>query len=211
VKIAALYDVHANLPALDAVLAEVPAEATIVLGGDHVYGPYPAETLARLRSLGERALWIRGNCDREQRELLGTTASHDVLEWVGARLAPADVEFLYALSRTLELDGTLFCHATPIDDEDRFDVDTPEDEVAAWFEDVAVRTVVCGHTHRQFDRMIVGRRVINVGSVGMPHEDEPGAYWALLEDGHVALRRTEYDPASLPAVAGYPRPWWAGA
>jgi len=212
VRIAALYDVHANLPALHAVLAEVPADATIVLGGDHVYGPFPDETLGRLRALGDRAVWLRGNTDREQRELGGGSASHDVLEWVGARLSAEDVAFLHGLPPAFELDGILFCHATPRNDVDRFDVGTAEEEVAPWFAGVEAATVVCGHTHRQFERTIAGRRVVNAGSVGMPHEGEPGAYWALLDDGAVSFRRTAYDAAPLAGAAGYPRPWWdAGA
>jgi predicted phosphodiesterase len=211
VRVAALYDVHGNLPALDAVLAEVPDDAAIVLGGDHVYGPFPVETLARLGALGARARWLRGNTDREQLEIGAGEGAHDVLVWVGERLTESDVRFLHGLPPTLELDGVLFCHATPRSDHDRFDAGTPEDAVAGWFADVAAATVVCGHTHRQFDRTIAGRRVVNAGSVGMPHEDEPGAYWALLDDGEVELRRTGYDPGPLRAVAGYPRPWWDGA
>jgi predicted phosphodiesterase len=211
VTVAALYDVHGNLPALDAVLAEVPDDAVIVLGGDYVYGPFPAETLARLRRLGARAHWLRGNTDREQLELGSGEGAHDVFVWVGARLPEGDVRFLHSLPPTLELDGILFCRATPCSDTDRFDADTPENAVAAWFADVAAPTVVCGHTHRQFDRTIAGRRVVNAGSVGMPHEDEPGAYWALLDDGEVELRRTEYDPGRLQTVADFPRPWWGDA
>jgi putative phosphoesterase len=205
--IAALYDVHANLPALNAVLDEVPDEATIVLGGDHVYGPFPAETLERLRALGDRAVWVRGNCDREQAELAGTSASQDVLEWVGRRLRPADVDFLAGLPATVVVDGMLFCHATPQNDVDRFGAETPEEQIAPWFASVPVDVVVCGHTHRQFDRIVAGRRVVNAGSVGMPHEDAHGAYWMLF-DGDVAFRRTPYDHAPLLAAADYPRPWW---
>jgi predicted phosphodiesterase len=205
--IAALYDVHANLPALEAVLAEVPDEATIVLGGDHVYGPFPVETLERLHALGDRAVWLRGNCDREQAEVTGTSASHDVLEWVGRRLAHSDVDFLSHLPETVVVDGIRFCHATPENDVDRFLADTPEGEIAPWFASVAETVVVCGHTHRQFDRTVAGRRVVNAGSVGMSHEDAPGAYWALL-DGDVAFRRTAFDPAPLASVSDYPRPWW---
>jgi predicted phosphodiesterase len=64
-SVAALYDIHGNLPALKAVLAEVPAETTIVVGGDVALSGFPAQTLELLRSLSERVLWVRGNCDRE--------------------------------------------------------------------------------------------------------------------------------------------------
>jgi predicted phosphodiesterase len=190
VTIAALDDAHASLPALAAVLAEVLADATIVLGG--------------------RALWLRGNCDREQTEVGGGPASHDVLEWVGERLTPADAAFLHELPPTLELGPLLFCHPTPRSDVYRFDADTPEAEIAPWFAGVQTGTALCGHTHRQFDRRLGVVRVVNAGSVGMPHEDRPGAYWALLEGdgGRVELRRTAYDPSPLAATAGYQRPWW---
>jgi predicted phosphodiesterase len=208
VKVAALYDVHANLPALEAVLAEVPDDAEIVLGGDHVYGPFPAQTLERLRALGQRARWLRGNTDREQLEIGAGEGSQDVLVWVGERLRDEDVSYLHGLPPLVALDGILFCHATPGSDTHRFGADTPEEEIAPWFAEVDAQVVVCGHTHRQFDRRIGGLRVVNAGSVGMPHEDRPGAYWALLDGDRVELRRTEYDPAGLARASSYPRPWW---
>lgn len=118
VRVAALYDIHANLPALDAVLAEVPEDATIVLGGDHVYGPFPAQTLVRLHGLGERAIWLRGNCDRELSEPGSGPASLDVLDWVREQLSREQVEFLRDLPAavTVAVDGlgeVFFCHATP--------------------------------------------------------------------------------------------------
>jgi hypothetical protein len=128
--VAALYDVHANLPALEAVLADVPEDATILLGGDHVYGPFPAETLAHLRGLGERAVWLRGNCDRELSEPGTGPASLDVLDWVRDRLSPEQVAFLHHLPATvtLTIDGlgeVFFCHATPHNDTDFFTDATP--------------------------------------------------------------------------------------
>ncbi len=72
---------------------------------------------------------------------------------------------------------------------------------------VQAETVVCGHSHRQFDRRVAGRRVVNAGSVGMSQEDEPGACWALLGE-RVELRRTAFDARALAAATDYPRPWW---
>jgi predicted phosphodiesterase len=208
--IAALYDIHANLPALEAVLAEVPDDATILLGGDHVYGPFPAETLDRLRALGERAVWLRGNCDRELSEPGTGPASLDVLDWVRERLSREEIRFLVELPPTLslEVDGVgevLFCHATPQNDVDFFTDVTPEERLAPAFAEVEATTVVCGHSHLQFERTVGDTLVVNAGSVGMAYEDEPGAYWALLGPT-VELRRTPFTPASL-ADTAYPRPW----
>jgi putative phosphoesterase len=173
--IATLYDIHGNLAALDAVLAEIPAEATIVVGGDVCFaGEQPAETLERLRALGDRVRWVRGNTDREI-----TTESH---------LSEEQVAFLRDLPPTAQIDRVLYCHATPRNDMDVFTERTPEERVAFLFADVDADVVVCGHTHMQFDRTIAGRRVINSGSVGAPYGDEPGAFWTL----DLEPRRTEY-------------------
>jgi len=209
-RVAALYDVHANLPALEAVLADVPDDATIVLGGDHVYGPFPAETLTRLRALGACAIWLRGNCDRELSEPGTGPASLDVLDWVRDRLSEDQVRFLHDLpaTATLTVEGlgdVLFCHATPQNDVDFFTAATPEELLAPVFAETAAETVVCGHSHLQFERVVAGTHVINAGSVGMAYEDEPGAYWALLGPG-VELRRSPFRAAPL-AETGYPRPW----
>jgi putative phosphoesterase len=173
--IATLYDIHGNLPALEAVLAEIPDDAAIVVGGDVCFaGEQPAETLERLRALGDRVVWVRGNTDREI-----TTESH---------LTEEQVAFLHRLPPTAQIDRVLYCHATPRNDMDIFTERTPEERIAFLFEDVDADVVVCGHTHMQFDRTIAGKRVINSGSVGKPFEDEPGAYWTL----DLAPRRTEY-------------------
>jgi putative phosphoesterase len=211
VRVAALYDVHGNLPALDAVLAQVPDDATIVLGGDIVVGPFPAETLARLRDLGDRVVWIRGNADRELTPGEPGTAPPEPTDWVRAQLAEDEIAFLYALppTATLDVDGlgrVLFCHATPHNDVDIFTALTPEEKLRAVFADADADVVVCGHTHIQFDRRIGSTRVVNAGSVGMAYEDEPGAYWALLGPD-VEFRHEPYEldtgewPEEWPAAA----------
>jgi predicted phosphodiesterase len=205
VRVAALYDVHGNLPALEAVLADIPDDAAIVVGGDVAAGPFPSETLERLRALGDRVHWIRGNADREltQSEESGL-APEDVLAWVRSRLSEEQIAFLHGLPETIELeiDGlgpVLFCHATPLNDMDIFTELTPEDRVAPHVEGISLDTIVCGHTHTQFERDIAGRRVVNAGSVGMAYEHEPGAYWALLGPG-IEHRRTpfHFDPGDYP-------------
>jgi putative phosphoesterase len=203
VKVAALYDVHGNLPALEAVLAEVEREDVdvVVLGGDCIHGPQPVETLHRLRELGERALWLRGNTDRL---IAGDDDSDGLHAWVADALGRENVAFLESLPLTqrLEIDGlgdTLFCHATPHDDETIVTPLTPDGRLAEILGGVDVSTVVAGHTHMQQDRVVGGIRWINAGSVGLPYEDDIKAFWALLGPD-VELRRTPFDvPAAIRA------------
>ena len=193
--VAALYDIHGNLPALEAVLAELPDDATIVIGGDVVAGgAQPSETLERLRGLGDRVVWIRGNADRELTPGEPGLAPDGALDATRAALTGEQIAFLHANPPTAQIGSVLYCHATPRNDVDIFTERTPEDRLVAIFEGVDADVVVCGHTHMQFDRTIAGKRVLNSGSVGMPYDDEPGAYW-LLDLEH---RRTSYDGAPVP-------------
>ncbi|HVS85494.1 MAG TPA: metallophosphoesterase family protein [Gaiellaceae bacterium] len=188
--IATLYDVHGNLAALEAVLAEVPGDATIVVGGDVVAGgDAPSETLERLRGLGDRVLWLRGNADRELKRGEPGLAPAGFLDATRDRLTDEQIDFLYANPPTVRIGRTLYCHASPRNDLDIFTERTPEEQVAFLFEDVDADVVVCGHTHVQFDRQIAGRRVVNSGSVGSAYEDEAGAYWTL----DLEPRRTDYE------------------
>jgi putative phosphoesterase len=193
--VATLYDLHGNLRALEAVVDEIPAEATIVVGGDVCAGGiYPSETLERLRALGEGVLWLRGNADREL--IRGETgiAPAEVLEATRAALTAEQIAFLHGLPPTVQIGDTLFCHATPRNDLDIFTERTPEELIAGLFADVDADVVVCGHTHTQFERTVAGKRVINSGSVGMPYEDAPGAYWTY----DLIHRHTGYDGAEPP-------------
>jgi putative phosphoesterase len=206
-KVAALYDVHGNLPALEAVLAEIPDDATIVIGGDVAVGLFPHETLARLRALGDRARWLRGNADRELTPSEKGLAPEHTIEWVRGKLSEEEIAFLHALppSQELDVDGlgrVLFVHATPRNDVDIFTERTPEEQIAPLYANVDADVVVCGHTHTQFERVVAGKRVVNAGSVGMPYEDAPGAYWALLGPD-VEHRRTEY----VPRESDWPGEW----
>jgi len=176
--IATLYDIHGNLRALDAVLAELSDDATIVVGGDACFaGEQPAETLERLRGLGDRVVWVRGNTDR--------LAVPELTEEQGA--------FLRSHPPSVQIGRVLYVHASPRNDEDIFTERTPEERIAFLFENVDADVVVCGHTHMQFDRVVAGRRIVNSGSVGAPFEDAPGAYWTL----DLVHRRTPYEGATL--------------
>src|SRR5512132_2753639 len=194
-RVATLYDVHGNLRALEAVLREIPAEATIVVGGDVCAGgARPSETLERLRGLGERVRWLRGNADRELTPGEKGLAPAEVIEATRSVLAAEQIAFLYGLPPTVQIGEMLCCHATPRNDLDIFTERTPEERIADLFANVDEDVVVGGHTHTQFERTIAGKRVINSGSVGMPYEDAPGAYWTL----DLMHRHTEYAGAEPP-------------
>jgi predicted phosphodiesterase len=200
-RVAALFDVHGNLPALEAVLAEVSREPVdlAVFGGDLVWGPWPAETLALAQSLGARARFLHGNC-----ETLVSTGASTAHRWARGRLTRAQLDTIASWPRTLsiEIEGlgpTLFCHATPRSEEE---ILTPESPVEAWsgaLAGIPERTVVCGHTHLPFDRTVAGVRVVNPGSVGAPTV-RPAAWWAVLGPD-VRLRVTEYDTEAAIAAA----------
>ena len=204
-RVAALYDIHGNLRALEAVLEEVRLAGVdlIVVGGDVLPGPMPRETLACLRAVEIPMRFIRGNGDREVLAVLTGTESgavpeqfREAMRWNARQLRPEDVREVESWAQTLSvpvpgLGEVLFCHATPRSDTEIFTRLTPEDRLGPIFEGLDASLVVCGHTHMQFDRTIGGVRVVNAGSVGMPF-GEPGAYWLLLGPD-VELRRTLYD------------------
>jgi predicted phosphodiesterase len=204
-RVAVLADIHGNLPALDAVLSDIEAAGVdaIVLNGDLATGPMPAQTLDRLAGLGERAIWVRGNADRELADACDGNLSPDLPDEVrnpaaycAAQLAPRHRALLdgLPLSVTLEVTGlgeVLFCHATARDDTEIVLVDSPPGRYQQAFGAATQQTVVLGHTHMPFDRLADRRRFINPGSVGMPYGGT-GAYWALLGP-HVTLRHTGYD------------------
>jgi putative phosphoesterase len=209
-RVAALYDVHGNLPALEAVLAEADADL-ILVGGDVAAGPWPSETLERLRGLGDRARFIRGNAEREvaQKGVRGL-APPEVMEFIRGRLSEEQVAFLGSLPLTIsaEVEGlgsVLFCHATPRNDEEIFTRISPDERWQQALDGVQADVVVCGHTHVQFSRTVGGTLLVNSGSVGMPYEHEPGAYWTLLGPD-VEFRRTEYEPGDI-AGSGWPGEW----
>lgn len=219
-RVAALYDVHGNLPALEAVLDEIARADVdaIVVGGDVVAGPMPSETLACLLELATPVHYLQGNADREVLAQVAGTALGAVPEavlpivrWVAGTLAPEHLQLIAAWPATLQLavdrlGEVLFCHATPRSDTEVFTRLTPEAQIAGAFAGTDAPLVVCGHTHMQFDRRIGSTRVLNAGSVGMPYGG-PGARWLLLGPT-VEFRRTAYDYAQAAArirASDYPQ------
>jgi putative phosphoesterase len=195
-RVAALYDLHGNLRALDAVLAVADADE-IVIGGDIVLGGASRETLDRVMALGPRAHAIRGNCDRlvvdafDGRPLPTQLPSsvRDSIVATAKQLDQRHRDYLAVLPDTLVLHSVHYCHATPRNDDEIFSVDTPSDIVRLMFAGVNASIAVCGHTHVQFDRVVEGLRIVNAGSVGMPL-GPPGAHWLLL-DPDVHFIRTD--------------------
>jgi putative phosphoesterase len=204
--VAVLYDIHGNLPALDAVLEETQAAGAerYLLGGDYaLFGAWPAETVARLSELD--ATWIRGNVDR----WVDDPEADDIPDEVGGaigrcrELLPAEtVAELGALPAELVEGGVRYCHASPLSDVRSFAPEAgPEDaELLAGAEEARI---VFGHTHLQFTRMGgVGTELVNPGSVGIPLDGDHRAAFALAHpDGRIELRRVDYDfQASADAV-----------
>jgi len=204
-RVAAIYDVHGNLPALEAVIAEVRRAGVdaVVVGGDVLPGPLPRETAARLLDLDLPVRFIQGNGDRAVlEEMAGRDTgalpeqAREIVRWTARQMRPEQERLMAAWPRTLGLpiDGlgeVLFCHATPRSDTEIFTRATPEERLLPVFHGLGAALVVCGHTHMPFDRTVGGVRVVNAGSVGMPY-GEPGAYWLLLGPA-VEPRRTPYD------------------
>jgi putative phosphoesterase len=205
-RVAALYDIHGNLPALEAVLAEVERERVdaIVIGGDIASGPpQPREVVDLVRSLPQ-ARCIRGNADRLRDP---EHAGDEGLAWLLGRLDDDQVGWLVSLPFSVVLDETLYVHATPQDDTTAITELTTDERLAELLAGVEQRRVVAGHTHMQLRRHVGEMLFVNAGSIGWPYEGTPGARWAILDEG-VELRRTDYDrerAAELVRSSGHPR------
>lgn len=202
--LAILYDVHGNLPALEAVLADADAAGADrwLLGGDYaLFGGWPVETVARLERL-RGATWIRGNGER------WCNAPAEALEparpaarWCAERLGSETVARLAALPEQAVLDGVRYCHAAPVSDMIGL-LPEPAPGEDALFTGVREARVVLGHTHHQFQRTTSnGLELLNPGSVGMPFDGDPRAAYALVgDDGTVRPRRVAYDHAASAAA-----------
>jgi predicted phosphodiesterase len=204
VRVAALCDIHGNLPALEAVLADVESVRAdvVVCVGDLVGGPFSSESFDRMAGPHD-VRFVRGNADRT---VVEGTDEHGV-DWNEERARLGDARLAeiasWPLTRELDVDGlgrTLFCHAVPSSDDPIFTRITPDEDVLDLIGEVEADVLVCGHTHVQFDRRLPnGLRVVNAGSVGMPYEGRRGAFWTSLGPG-VDLRCTSYDTEAAVAT-----------
>jgi predicted phosphodiesterase len=201
---AAIYDIHGNISALEAVLDDIGAYDVdeIIVGGDVLPGPMPRECLDLLRTLGSHASFIHGNGDRAVLDILRghepssvPPQARPLVEWSASQLSADDESWLASWPSTItrKIGGReiMFCHATPRNDTEIFSRETDENKLRPIFEMPNAQVFVCGHTHMQFDRRAGSKRIVNAGSVGMPFGDA-GGYWALIGND-VLLKRTDYD------------------
>jgi diadenosine tetraphosphatase ApaH/serine/threonine PP2A family protein phosphatase len=197
--LAIVYDIHGNLPALEAVLADAltARDERFLLGGDYgLFGPFPADTVARLEEL-PAATWIRGNAERWSAHPEDAPEDPLIAEAIAAcrnALGAQRIERLDGLPAQLVLEETRYCHGSPISDVRSF-APEPASEDDELLGGVAERRVVFGHTHLQFRRRLDDRiELINPGSAGMPFDGDPRAAYALVhEDGSLEHRRVPYD------------------
>jgi predicted phosphodiesterase len=218
-NVLALYDIHGNLDGLEAVLADpqVADADAIVVGGDVVPGAFSAECLALLRAWELPVHWVRGNGEREVAEAaangvdpanLSSDARADLTAALTAAALGAEMSsWLGTLPTTVEVDGVLYCHATPRRDDEMLTRISPVERWAEALGGVELPLVVAGHTHQQDDRTVGSVRFVNAGSIGLPYEGDPAARWAWVSDGAPELRRTEYDGAAAGRrmlAAGWP-------
>jgi diadenosine tetraphosphatase ApaH/serine/threonine PP2A family protein phosphatase len=205
--LAVLYDVHGNLPALEAVLADARQAGAerYLLGGDYaLFGAWPADTVARLRELD--ATWIRGNGERWTARPADAPDDEVVQGAIGAsrdELGEGLVGELAALPAQHTDRDVRYCHASPPSDVRSF-FPQPGDDEAELLAGVEESRLVFGHTHLQFRRRSGhgGIELVNPGSVGMPFDGDSRAGYALAgPDGEIELRRVTYDHrASAAAV-----------
>jgi diadenosine tetraphosphatase ApaH/serine/threonine PP2A family protein phosphatase len=202
--LALLFDIHGNLPALEAVLDDARAAGAgrYLLGGDYaVFGGWQPETVARLRELQD-ATWIRGNVDRWAAGEVpdGEPAGSGVLA-CRELLDPDTIAELGALPESADVGhGTRAWHASPKTDLVSFWPEPGKDE-RALLEGVTDRRIVFGHYHVAFERVGAhGVELVAPGSVGMPLDGDHRAAWALMhDDGRIERRRVAYDHAASAA------------
>ena len=203
--IALLYDVHGNLPALEAVLADAGSPDGWVIGGDvALFGAWPAETLERLRGL-RGAAWLRGNTERwtaAPGEAPDDPTVQGAIAATREVLGEADVAALGALPESVPLAGDGRCwHGSPLSDVRSFLPEPADDEVEL-LQAVTEARLVFGHTHLPFARTTAsGIELVNPGSVGMPLDGDTRAAYALVhDDGRIEPRRVAYDAEASAAA-----------
>ncbi len=205
--IAVLYDIHGNLPALEAVLAELDKFNVdqFVIGGDVVLGPMPGACIDRLMKIDLPMHFVRGNCETAVLRAVENIpndsfppAVQEAIQWIAENSSDEHLDIIASWQEqvaitTPSLGEILFCHATPRDENEIFTIQTKDEKLLPIFDNVEADLVICGHTHMQFDRMIGNMRVINAGSVGMPFGGT-GAFWLLIDEDP-KLQHTSYNLA----------------
>ena len=201
-RVALIADVHGNAPALTAVLDEARADGVdaLVFLGCLTWGPEPTRVIELAQSTGRPTYFLRGNGERAVLELAAGTrdAASPTDSWMVNAHGPAGVQFLAALPTGLigqvaGIGRIRLCHGSPRSDIELLTPGTPPERIAAACADVTESTIAHGHTHLQYTRLAGQRRVIGVGSVGLPYGgDEPGARWTVVGPT-IEPRRTAYD------------------
>jgi putative phosphoesterase len=203
-RVVVLADIHGNLPALRAVLAEVDDERAdaLVVAGDVVGGAYPRAALELLAGRPERVAWIRGNAEREAVAAWdGAPAPDDqagrAAAWSARELDRRWRDRLNSWPVEVRLERVCYCHGSPRRDDEVITRATPDAVLREVLRDVREPVVVGGHTHQQVIRTVSGAPTyVNAGSVGMPYEGTPGAFWLVVDGGQLQLRATSYDIAA---------------
>jgi diadenosine tetraphosphatase ApaH/serine/threonine PP2A family protein phosphatase len=208
--IALLYDVHGNLPALEAVLADATDVDGFVIGGDvALFGAWPAETVARLQAL-PAALWLRGNGERWTSEPAAAPDDATVQGAIGAARASLGGELVRRLAKLPESlplgEDTRCWHASPVSDVRSFLPEPAEDE-AELLDAATEHRLIFGHTHLPFRRRArpaEAIELVNPGSVGMPFDGDPRAAYAVFDetDDGIEHRRVAYDHEASAAALG---------
>jgi predicted phosphodiesterase len=198
VVVAALYDVEGNVPALEAVLAELERDRpdVVLFGGDLFCGAQPAEVVELARSI-PTARFLLGNADR---------LDEPNVAYMVERLSDERRAFVAAFPEQLVVDDVLYRHGSPRSVDELVTRLTPESFLREMVADIDQRTIVIGHTHTQFDRRVDGYRIVNAGSVGAAWERSAGAYWALINGADIELRRTQYDVDAADSALAHDHP-----
>jgi putative phosphoesterase len=203
VKVALISDIHGNLDALNAVLADAKRSGlTIFLNaGDAVgFGIYPSQVIKIVRSA--RFLSTVGNVDLETLEAL-RNPKNDALSFAIKELSPSDTAYLESLPRELHLEiadkRVLVTHGTPDSVDEHIYPDSPEERLREIAAKASADVIITGHSHTQMKRVIEGVAFINPGSVGRPVDGDPKAEYAVLsfKPLTVEFRRVSYDVEAL--------------
>ncbi|MBY7144823.1 metallophosphoesterase family protein [Virgibacillus sp. NKC19-3] len=205
-RVAAIYDIHGNFFALEAVLQEIRDSNVekVIVGGNLAWGPEPRQVMDLLFDYKEVFTFIKGNADREVAHRYGKEKGlddfvTDMNHWCADQLTDEQLHFLKNLPEKEEIEmaglgKVLFVHGSPRSDEEAIRLNTTDSELGSMLENVEQDIIVCGHTHIQFDRRVGEKRVVNAGSVGLQSRAS-GACWVILGD-EIDFRVTAYDTQS---------------